>query len=299
MLMHDCQSFSPKSLQSEQKRAIMKISKMRWLMPKKRKTGHTDSSPLYAASRQQEILKLLNQDTSVSVTDLAAHFAISRASIRRDLRVLQTMGMLQRTYGGAVKPVTSSREASFTDRQTSNYEEKLRIGEAAVGLIQPGMTVFIDGGTTTECMIPYFGDKALTVVTDGLNIITHLIGAEQVTIISIGGTVNHRAQTFGGVLALDNIQAYNMRFDMAFIACSAVSASGDVTNASFEDIPMKRRAIEAAQQTVLLADSSKIGCVAAGMVTPINKLHRLITGQSAPVDEVEKLRQLGLTVQLV
>ena len=267
-------------------------------MPEHRKANQ-GKPLLYAATRQQEILKLLNQDTSVSVTDLAAQFAISKASIRRDLRVLQTMGLLQRTYGGAVKPVTPSREASFNERRTSNYEEKLRIGEAAVGIIQPGMTVFIDGGTTTECMTPYLLDKTLTIVTYGLNVIIRLAGAEHLTVISIGGTLNHRTQTFGGVLALDSIQAYNMRFDMAFIACSAVSADGGVTNASFEDIPMKRKAIQAAQRAVLLADSSKIGCVAAGMVAPVDKFERLIAGRAAPADEVKKLRQLGVNVDLV
>ena len=111
--------------------------------------------------------------------------------------------------------------------------------------------------------------------------------------------MNHRTLTFGGVLALDSIQAYSMRFDIAFIACSAVSAEGGVTNASIEDIPMKRQAIIAAQQVVLLADSSKVGCIAAGAVAPANKFNRLITGQDAPAGEVEALRQLGLTVHLV
>jgi DeoR family transcriptional regulator of aga operon len=267
-------------------------------MPRQKKVDHSGTS-LYAATRQQEILKFLSEDTSVSVTDLAAHFSISKASIRRDLRVLQNMGLLQRRYGGAVKSITPSFEASFNERRVSNYEEKLRIGASAVSLIQPGMTVFIDGGTTTECMIPSLLDKSLTIVTYGLNIITRLVGASQTTVISIGGTLNHRALTFGGVLALDSIQAYNMRFDIAFISCSAVSAEGGVTNASIEDIPMKRKAIEAAQQAVLLADSSKTGCVAAGMIAPIDKFLRLITGLAAPIEQVEKLRQAGLTVDLV
>lgn len=268
-------------------------------MPRQNMTAVVNRSRMYAASRQQEILRFLDQATSVSVTDLATHFAVSKASIRRDLRSLRKLGMLQRTYGGAVKPVVSSNEASFNERHVFRYDEKLRIGEQATRLIQPEMTVFIDGGTTAECMIPYLSDKTLTIVTYGLNIITRLAGAEQVTVISIGGTLNHRTQTFGGVLALDSIQAYNMRFDMAFIACSAVSADSGATNASFEDIPMKRKAIQAAQWAILIADSSKIGCVAAGMVAPVNKFERLITGQAAPADEVKKLRELGVKVDLV
>ncbi len=268
-------------------------------MPKQTKRRKTPNSPIYAASRQQEILKLLNQDSSVNVDRLADQFGVSKASIRRDLRALRDQSLLQRTYGGAVRPATSSYEASFNERRVSYLEEKLRIGEQATRYIQPGMTVFIDGGTTAECMIPYLLDKRITAVTQGLNIITRLAGAEQITVISTGGTLNHQTFVFSGVLALDSFHAYNVRFDIAFMACSAISAEAGATNATFESIPMKRKAIQSAQRSILLADSSKVGCVAAGLIVPATKFERLITGADAPAQAVQELKELGLVVDLV
>lgn len=262
---------------------------------------------MYPAERRQEILRLIQQGTRVTVADLASHFGVSRASIRRDLNDLHNSGLLQRTYGGALltsslntAAETSPAEAPFQERQVSHFEEKDCIGRAAAQLVHAGEVIFVDGGTTTECMIPYLADKpGLTVVTCGLNIINSLLPHEGITAILIGGTLHRQSLTLGGVLAQDSIRAYNMRFDKAFIAASGVSAEGGITNAGFEEIPMKHRAIEVARQAVLLADSSKVGCTAAGQVARANSLHRVITGAEADRDAVEKLRTLGVIVDLV
>lgn len=255
---------------------------------------------MYPAERRQRILRLIQQDSRVSVTELASYFGVSKASIRRDLNELHHAGLLQRTYGGALRLNSTSSEAPFSVREVSHREEKARIGEFAAQLVQPGETIFIDGGTTTECMLPYLADKAnITVVTYGLNIAARLAGHEHITVIVIGGTLHHRSLTIGGVLALESLHAYGMRFHHTFLAASGVSVEGGITNASFEEIPMKRRAIEAAQQTVLLADSSKVGVVAAGLIAPVQKIHRLITDAKAPAQEIERLRRLGVIVDLV
>ena len=256
-------------------------------------------STSYAAARQQEILKLLSQDASVSVADLAAHFNVSKPSIRRDLRMLDEMGLLQRTYGGAVRTVSPFSEATFSERKVSHHDEKIRIGEAAAQQILPGMVVFIDGGTTTDCIVPFMLDRNVTVVTYALNVMNHLATSEEVTLIGIGGTIDNRTLTFGGVLALASVEAYNMQFDIAFISCAAVSARRGVTNDNLEVIPIKRIAIESAQRVILLADSSKVGRGAAGSIAPIDKFGQLITGNGVATDEVKQLRALGIDVELV
>ncbi len=262
---------------------------------------------VYPAERRQEILRLIQQDARVSVADLAAHFGVSRASIRRDLNELHSSGLLQRMYGGALlvagsAPVGDGQpgEAPFSVRQVSHFEEKDRIGRAAAALVQPDRVIFVDGGTTCECMVPYLPTRAnLTVVTYGFNIVNRLLPAEGITVILIGGTLHRRSLTMGGVLAQDSLQAYNMRFDIAFVAASGIAAEGGMTNAGFEEIPMKRRAIEACRQAVLLADASKVGVIAAGQVAQAGQLTRLITGLAAPPDEVARLRQLGIIVDQV
>ena len=106
-------------------------------------------------------------------------------------------------------------------------------------------------------------------------------------------------QIFGGVLALDALQVYNLRFDKAFLACTGVSAEDGITNFGFEEIPMKRKAIETAHEAILLADSSKVGVRATGFIAPASRIQRLITDGAASQAQVEALRRLGITVELV
>lgn len=258
---------------------------------------------MFSAERRQEILALLEEKSRVSVDHLAGYFGVSRSSIRRDLSQLHEHGLLTRTYGGAValtgNGYSSNGEAPFIERQVANFAEKDRIGRAAAQHIVEGETIFIDGGTTTECMLPYLPDKHITVVTYGLNIINRLSAHEKVTLIVIGGALHRYSLTFSGVLALNSIEAYNIRYDKTFMAASGVSAVAGITNASLEEIPIKRKALEAGQQNMLLVDASKIGVMRAGLIAPLQAATHIVTGWDAPPKELEAIRAFGVTVEVV
>ncbi len=258
---------------------------------------------MFSAERRQEILALLEEKSRVSVDHLAVYFGVSRSSIRRDLCQLHEHGLLTRTYGGAVvlngNGHGGSGEAPFTERQVANFAEKDRIGRAAAQHIVEGETIFIDGGTTTECMLPYLPDKHITVVTYGLNIINRLSTHEKVTLIAIGGALHRYSLTFSGVLALSSVEAYNIRYDKTFMAASGVSAVAGITNASLEEIPIKRKALEVGQQNMLLVDASKIGVMRAGLIAPLPTATHIITGQDAAAKELDAIRALGIMVEVV
>jgi DeoR family transcriptional regulator, fructose operon transcriptional repressor len=255
---------------------------------------------MYSAERRRDILRLIQENSSVSVDDLAARFAVSPSSIRRDLNELSRHGLVQRTYGGAMGHATRSSETPYSERAIAHRAEKERIGQQAASLIVPGDTLFIDGGTTTELMLDYLPTRErITVVTFGLNIVQRLVGRDNITVILVGGILHSSTLTFGGVFANDSFDCFNLRFDKAFLAASGVSAEAGITNAGFEDIPIKRKAIRSAQRKILLADSSKVGLIAPGVIAPASELHQLITDQSAPFSEIERIQQIGVAVTLV
>lgn len=255
---------------------------------------------MYSAERRQRILELVEKDARVSVAELASQFDVSRASIRRDLNYLYGSGLLERTYGGAMRAFEKNGEAPFSERRVAQLEEKEKIGKAAAQFVPEGGTIFLDGGTTTECMAPYLQAKApLTVVTYGLNVVNRLVSCEQITVIAIGGTLQRRSQTFSGVLALDMLQMHHLHFDVAFIAASGVSAQAGATNATLEEISIKRYAVAAAQQTVLLVDSSKVGIIATGRIVQLDRIQRLVTSKKAPKAELDALRLQGVQIELV
>ena len=254
---------------------------------------------MYSAERRRDILRLVQETNSVSVDELAARFGVSASSVRRDLNELHRLGLVQRTYGGAMDAIGGSVETPFSVRVVSHHDEKERIGRVAARLVQSGDTIFVDGGTTTECMLSYLPtDAKITVVTFALNIVQRLVDQENVTVVVIGGTLIPATLIFGGMLATDSFDCFNIRFDKAFLAAGGIAADAGITNAGFEEIPMKRRAIRNARETILLADSSKLGVIAAGVVAPAEQLHRVVTGSEASLTEVEKLRRAGVIVDV-
>lgn len=254
---------------------------------------------MYSAERRQKILELVEKDARVSVAELASQFDVSRASIRRDLNYLYGSGLLERTYGGALRAFEKNGEPPFSERRAAQLEEKEKIGRTAAQFVPAGGTIFLDGGTTTECMVPYLQSRApLTVVTYGLNVVNRLVSSDQITVIAIGGTLHRRSQTFSGILAMEMLQTHHLHFDVAFIAASGVSAQAGVTNASLEEIAIKRYAVAAAEQTILLVDSSKVGMIATGRIVPIDRVHRLVTSSKAPKQELDALRLQGVEIEL-
>jgi DeoR family transcriptional regulator of aga operon len=249
-------------------------------------------------------LDAVRRDASVEVSELAERFGVSASTIRRDLNELHRADLLVRAYGGAVtqpaREAPAAREAPFAERETARREEKERIGAYAATLVRPGETLILDGGTTCECLARHLREiPNLTVVTFGMNILAALTGAERVTVIGVGGLLDHRTQMFGGVLALDALAAYNLRFDKAFIAATGVSAESGVTNYGFEEIPLKRRAIDLSRETILLADASKVGAHAAGFIAPLERIHRLVTCCAVAEEQVAALRAAGMVIELV
>jgi DeoR/GlpR family transcriptional regulator of sugar metabolism len=252
---------------------------------------------VYAAERKQQILKILREESSASVAQLATRFGVSRATIRRDLNELEKYGVLERTYGGALNSRFKRQEPTFVQRAGCQTEEKMRIGKAAAALLEPGETLFLDGGTTTECIVQHLADKPqLTIVTYGVNIVSRLAGCDNVTVICMGGNLLHRAMTLVGAITDSSLDTFQMRFNKAFIAAIGVSVEGGISNLNVEEVPIKQRAIECSDEVIILADSSKIGVHGLTRVAPISKAHHLITGSGAPQDEIRALRKAGLDV---
>ena len=90
-------------------------------------------------TRQEEILRLLKEKGSVTVTELTEHFGASESTIRRDLNALDKRGALVKVFGGAVQTeeTLSTKEEKVSLRAELNREEKVRIARYAASLIGP------------------------------------------------------------------------------------------------------------------------------------------------------------------
>ena len=121
--------------------------------------------------RFQEILRILEEQGTVSVQDLTESLDASEATIRRDLSQLAQMGKLKKIYGGAASLETGyqTREIRVEERQELYVEEKKQIAKYAASLIEPGDFVYVDAGSSTEYLVEYIEERDASYVTNSMS----------------------------------------------------------------------------------------------------------------------------------
>lgn len=155
------------------------------------------SQPLFAEERKKEILDLLEKQNKVFVPDLCDFFNVSPATIRTDLRILDNEGLLKRTHGGAVKLSKATYEPTSDFKLSQKSEEKKKIAEYAIQLIENSDTIALDTGTTTLELAKLLPSKhGLTVITNDIAIATFLEQNSDAKVIMLGGIILKRLQLY-------------------------------------------------------------------------------------------------------
>jgi DeoR/GlpR family transcriptional regulator of sugar metabolism len=248
--------------------------------------------------RQTRILELLEKAGAVDVTTLASAFEVSRMTIRRDLKVLEDRGVLRRTHGGAVLAHPSLVESPVGVRLAKQTHSKRRIAAAAAKLLADGSTVILDSGTTTLALAQEMnGFRDLTVITNAVNVAAELILKPGITVLVAGGLLRSVSLSCVGPHAVDVLSQFKVK--QTFLGMGGVSQTEGLTNRSVQEVSIKQAMIKAAEQVILLVDSSKIEKVVFARVAPLSAVDLLITDEGIPPQQLEALREQGIEVIVV
>lgn len=231
-------------------------------------------------ARHQEIVNLVSKNGEVSVAKLARRFRVSEMTVRRDLAQLYRSGRLRRTHGGAISSRAGVAEFLFQQKRNLHAAQKRAIGRKVATLIQPGMTVCLDTGTTTLEVARAIADiENLTVLTTSLVIASELHTRANVDLILLGGNVRRNSPDLTGPLAEDNLSRF--RVDIAVVGADAATPEGVFTT----DIGVANltRAIANNARTVILAtDSSKFGKTAFAQYASFKEIDYVVTDTACP-----------------
>jgi DeoR family fructose operon transcriptional repressor len=249
-----------------------------------------------AIERQQRILARLRSRRVVRVNELAEWLRVSPATVRRDLLALERQGCLRRVHGGAVGAGGNLEEPLFDDKTAIAAAEKQAIAEAALALIRPGDTLFLDGGSTVlalaRLLLPL---TSLTVATNSLRV-AQLFAGRGPHMIVVGGECRRLSQTLVGPLSGPLLE--RLRFDCAFMGAIGVSAADGLTTTDPAEACTKELAMRRARRVALLADSSKFGPPSFVRFGEPAQVDVLITDGGAPREELDAFRQAGAEVLL-
>lgn len=248
--------------------------------------------------RDQKILQLIKNNSTVRVSELSERFGVSEATIRRDLDRLQESGKIRRFHGGAIFAENAAPEPPVVHRAEEQASEKKRIGEAAAKLVEEGDTLFIGSGTTTECLaLDLRGRQNITVITNSLIIVNHLAQEEGISVIATGGVLRTSEYSFIGHLTEHALQ--ELRPNKVFMGIRAINLGRGLTNDYMPEVSTDRVIIRSGPEVILLADHTKFGKVSTAFVAPLTVVHKIITDSGTPKTTIAALQEEGIEVIVV
>ncbi|OMF29794.1 DeoR family transcriptional regulator [Paenibacillus sp. FSL H8-0548] len=250
---------------------------------------------MLAQERYDKIVQLVNERGSIRVTELSELCQVTEETIRRDLDRLEQAGRLRRSHGGAVSVKDQQPEIPYFEREITHAEEKRRIAEEAIKLIQPKDRILLDASSTAWYMAASMPDIPLTVLTNSIKVAMELSSKEKIEVISTGGILASRSLSYVGPLAERSLDAYHV--DKAFFSCKGVHLERGISESNELQARIKHKMVGMADQVILLADSSKFGVQAFTHVADLSGVDIIITdGQLSPELRVQlKERQISVT----
>jgi len=255
---------------------------------------------MLAMARRSAIADVLRDAGAITVPEVERRFGVSPMTARRDLAELERQGIARRTHGGAVLPSISAQEDSFAQRVEVATEAKAALAEAAVNMLTPRETVFLDSSSTAYYVARRIVDLGIgvTVITNSLPVMEAVAAGDspQLKLIGIGGTLRPLTRSFVGPYAIHTISAHFA--DRVFLSVKGVTRDGVLTDADELEAEVKRTMITQAEEAVLLLDDSKLGARGQNAITRVTSVSSVLA-HGAPAAALEPLRATGVSLRVV
>lgn len=216
---------------------------------------------MLAEERFSAIIRLLEQQNSVSVPELTAMLGVSESTVRRDLSEMHALGYLKKVHGGAtsikINHVTANDKMAV--RAAKNIDIKQHLAQYAAKLITPDDFVFLDSGTTIDILVDMLTVTNCHFVTNNLSSACKLAAAGN-SVHILGGSLDPTiSATIGADTYLD-LKKYN--FTLGFFGVNGIHRRGGFSTPIAADAVVKQAAIKQCKRSFVLADPSKFDCVA-------------------------------------
>jgi DeoR/GlpR family transcriptional regulator of sugar metabolism len=251
-------------------------------------------------ARRSAILDLLRDTGAVTVTEVETRFGVSPMTARRDLAELARQGVARRTHGGAVLPSISAQEDSFTQRVEVAAEAKAQLAAAAVEMLNPRETVFLDSSSTAYFVARRIVELGLgvTVITNSLPVMEAIAGSEaaNVRLIGVGGTLRPLTRSFVGPYAVRTVLGHFA--DRMFLSVKGVTSDGMLTDADELEAEVKRSMIGQSEESVLLLDESKLRARGQNAIARVTEVTTVLAA-GAVRSALEPLRATGVSLRVV
>lgn len=249
---------------------------------------------MFFEERQQKISEMLKQRSSLKVNELSSLFNVSESTIRRDLKEMEEAGLLSRTHGGAVGFSVSNIEPTYKEKEASNQDEKVIIGEIAAQMIKDGDAIILDSGTTTLEIAKKITAKDISIITNSIDIAAVISQLENVNLFITGGNLRFTTRAMVGHITEEVLK--NFRVDKAFIGANGISLEAGITTPNLAEAKTKKTMMDVSNKVIIVADSTKFNKVNLSVIAPVSQITSIITTTNVDKEILKEFENLGLEV---
>ena len=251
----------------------------------------------YIRNRNEQLIDYIEQNDTVTISELTDHFQLSPSTVRRALEQLEKDGLVIRTHGG-VKSLQIDKQLSLKiSPNVNNLAAKNKIALTARKLVKNGDVLAIGCGSTTLFFAKSLHTaKDLTVITDSVYVAVELMENKNIEVYLSGGFVHG---TSGAVFSaqLGNLFQSSL-VDKVFLGADGISMASKSITAMAHLTEAERTLLTCGDKVYILADNSKFDkkTVIERLAT-FHEFDYLVTDKKPSDQIIEKLKNSN--VQLI
>lgn len=208
-------------------------------------------------SRREQILRLLQQESPLSIRHLASLLYTSDSSVRRDVSLLEEEGLVRRIYGGVLLCSSENAVVPLSLRDGDHSAQKERLARLAAAMVRDGDSLLLDASSTVRRMLRHLSSrKELTIITNSACILDEL-GTLNARVYCTGGEYLRENHAFAGPAAEAFVRSIHA--DWLFFSSQGVSLTGEISDHSERETALRRVMLDRASRKICLLDDSKLG----------------------------------------
>lgn len=235
---------------------------------------------MYADERREHIYTYIKSHKRATVKQLSDYLSVTEATVRSDLRLLESENKVTRTHGGAKVNDTMTSKLNFSYRLTQKHREKRKISEFALNKIEPQQCILIDASSTTYELAKLISETTmeLTIITNGLENAVLLKENPNLTVLVVGGFVSQDSNAITGNIDSQILEMYHI--DYFFLSANGFTLENGLTDFSLPEVQLKKQMVQQSEKVIALIDHSKFDISSTLSFAKITDISEVITDET-------------------
>lgn len=249
---------------------------------------------MLVSERRRLLVEVVQGLGAARVEELAKQLGVSGMTVRRDIEDLVADDRLVKVQGGVRLP----SDGAISAWQTSlgrHRPEKEAVAVAAAGLVDPGFTVGVSGGSTAWCLARHLRKvPGLTMVTNSLAVADLFdeapragAVADSAAVVLTGG-VRTATRALVGPVAVRSLTG--LHCDVVFVGVNGIDPAAGLTTPNLMEAETDRALLATGARAVVVADRSKWRTVSLTTIVDLDAVDVVVTDDGLAPAEVAILR---------